>query len=77
MAVLVTLPTVPTIFGPGIEPVSAATLSYDDVLTLLGVDNVQDALEALYALANVTSTPTGSGTLDFSSNDDSGWLGAI
>lgn len=46
------LPSVPVVIGVG--PTSARGLSFDDTLTALGVDNVQDAIVALYALIGAT-----------------------
>lgn len=47
------LPPGTVIVGPG-GASTAAKLSFDDTLTALGVDNVQDAIVALYALIGAT-----------------------
>lgn len=56
---------------------SAAQLSYDDTLTILGVDNVQDAIVALYDLIANGQPPSGGGALDFSHPANSALIGAL
>lgn len=52
----------------------AVAVSYDDILTELGVDNVQDAIGALYQLLAEAGLVGGAGVLDFGKPDGAGLI---
>jgi hypothetical protein len=56
---------------------NAASLSFDDTLTMLGVDNVQDAIVALYELIGSGPPAPSGGVLDFSNPANSALIGAL
>lgn len=65
-----------------VEGLSAAQTAFNDALTMLGVDNVQDAIVALYAL--IGSGPidppdpdSAPGVLDFTIPENSALIGAL
>ncbi|MDB5432415.1 MAG: hypothetical protein JWP35_3531 [Caulobacter sp.] len=68
----------PRVEATGSGPGDAATVAFNDTLTMLGVNNVQDAIVLICtALGGAPGPgPTGS-ALDFTLSSNSGLLGAL